>query len=93
MVLALDWRRNSVELRQAKKFIKQYKHTSKLGLTENAMCRIGQTTENTSQHILCLCKELVRVRLESIGAPQSDTVSHLKATSPKAKRSIEKREE
>lgn len=64
------------------------KHMNNLGLTENVMCKICQTEEVTSQHILRQYKGLARLRLESIDEPYLDIPS----PPPKARGAVKERQ-
>lgn len=54
------------------------KHMSSFGMTENAMCRICETEEQTLQDILCQCEGLDRMRVQSIGELYPDTATYMK---------------
>ena len=43
------------------------KHTSNLGLEEDALCRFCQEEEETAIQVLCHCDGLTKVRLPQLG--------------------------
>ena len=54
------------------------KHMSTIGLTDEALCRICRTEEETSIHVLCQCEGLARLRFSQVGLEYPSAESYTK---------------